>query len=36
MLDDAAKSSGANGEAPRVADIATLLDEANRGAPATS
>jgi Fe-S oxidoreductase len=36
MLDDAAKSSSANGGAPRVADVATLLDEANRGAPAPS
>ena len=36
MLDDAAKSSAANGEAPRVADVATLLDEANRGTPAPS
>jgi len=36
MLDDAAKSSPANGKAPRVADVATLLDEANRGAPAPS
>jgi Fe-S oxidoreductase len=36
MLDDAAKSSTANGDAPRVADVATLLDEANRAAPASS
>jgi Fe-S oxidoreductase len=36
MLDDAARSAVTNGDGPRVADVATLLDEANRGARATS